>query len=149
MWESPSLRKRRAGRNAQKVTVEFKSGAMKAILRKLDFSREQFEKNLEEFSEGQKKKVLIAKTFVNKRTCNCLCRRGSRCTCADDCPTYWKSFTHGIWYKADRLGIGRIVLRNGAPVATQIRAMDRFILFHSGFLDKRLPPLFWRLLLVR
>lgn len=32
----------------------------KAILRKLDFSRLQFEKNLEELSEGQKKKVLIA-----------------------------------------------------------------------------------------
>ena len=32
----------------------------KAILRKLDFSRLQFEKKIEEFSEGQKKKVLIA-----------------------------------------------------------------------------------------
>lgn len=32
----------------------------KAILRKLDFSRIQFEKNLDELSEGQKKKVLIA-----------------------------------------------------------------------------------------
>lgn len=32
----------------------------KAILRKLDFSRIQFEKNIEEFSAGQKKKVLIA-----------------------------------------------------------------------------------------
>lgn len=32
----------------------------KAILRKLDFSRTQFEKKLEDFSEGQKKKVLIA-----------------------------------------------------------------------------------------
>ncbi len=30
------------------------------LLRKLDFSREQFDKNMEEFSEGQKKKVLIA-----------------------------------------------------------------------------------------
>jgi len=35
----------------------------KTILRKLDFSREQFEKNLESFSEGQKKKVLIAKSL--------------------------------------------------------------------------------------
>ena len=33
---------------------------MKALLRKLDFSREQFEKPLESYSEGQKKKVLIA-----------------------------------------------------------------------------------------
>ena len=32
----------------------------KAILRKLDFSRTQFEKRLEELSEGQKKKVLLA-----------------------------------------------------------------------------------------
>ncbi|MCL2662301.1 MAG: ATP-binding cassette domain-containing protein [Oscillospiraceae bacterium] len=32
----------------------------KAILRKLDFSRVQFEKDMEDFSAGQKKKVLIA-----------------------------------------------------------------------------------------
>jgi lincosamide and streptogramin A transport system ATP-binding/permease protein len=32
----------------------------KAILRKLDFSRVQFEKNMDDFSAGQKKKVLIA-----------------------------------------------------------------------------------------
>lgn len=38
----------------------------KAILRKLDFSREQFEKRLEEFSEGQKKKVLIAKSLCEQ-----------------------------------------------------------------------------------
>lgn len=31
-----------------------------AILRKLDFSREQFEKNMENYSGGQKKKVLLA-----------------------------------------------------------------------------------------
>lgn len=35
----------------------------KAILRKLDFSREQFDKRLEDFSEGQKKKTLIAKSL--------------------------------------------------------------------------------------
>lgn len=35
----------------------------KAILRKLDFSRVQFEKNMEEFSGGQKKKVLLAKSL--------------------------------------------------------------------------------------
>lgn len=35
----------------------------KAILRKLDFSRIQFEKNMEDYSEGQKKKVLLAKSL--------------------------------------------------------------------------------------
>ena len=35
----------------------------KAILRKLDFSREQFEKNLQDFSGGQKKKVLLARSL--------------------------------------------------------------------------------------
>ena len=35
----------------------------KAILRKLDFTREQFEKELQYFSDGQKKKVLIAKSL--------------------------------------------------------------------------------------
>ena len=38
----------------------------KAILRKLDFTRVQFEKGLEEFSEGQKKKVLIAKSLCQQ-----------------------------------------------------------------------------------
>lgn len=33
---------------------------LKAILRQLDFERVQFSKNMEDFSEGQKKKVLIA-----------------------------------------------------------------------------------------
>ena len=33
---------------------------LKAILRKMGFERVQFEKNLESFSAGQKKKVLIA-----------------------------------------------------------------------------------------
>lgn len=35
----------------------------KAILRKMDFSRIQFEKDIADFSEGQKKKVLIAKSL--------------------------------------------------------------------------------------
>lgn len=35
----------------------------KTILRKLDFSRVQFQKDLRDFSEGQKKKVLIAKSL--------------------------------------------------------------------------------------
>ncbi len=38
----------------------------KAILRKLDFERVQFEKDLSEFSEGQKKKVLIAKSLCQQ-----------------------------------------------------------------------------------
>ncbi|WP_406545104.1 ribosomal protection-like ABC-F family protein [Pseudobutyrivibrio sp.] len=35
-----------------------------AILRQLDFNREQFGKNMEDFSEGQKKKVLIASSLI-------------------------------------------------------------------------------------
>ena len=38
----------------------------KAILRKLDFSRAQFEKDMSEFSAGQKKKVLLAKSLCEK-----------------------------------------------------------------------------------
>lgn len=38
----------------------------KSILRKLDFSREQFDKDIKSFSEGQKKKVLIAKSISQK-----------------------------------------------------------------------------------
>ena len=36
-----------------------------AVLRQLDLGREQFVKNMEDFSEGQKKKVLIASSLVN------------------------------------------------------------------------------------
>ncbi len=38
----------------------------KAILRKLDFSREQFEKDMRDFSAGQKKKTLIAKSLCEQ-----------------------------------------------------------------------------------
>lgn len=38
----------------------------KAILRKMDFTRAQFDKNMEDFSQGQKKKVLIAKSLCEK-----------------------------------------------------------------------------------
>jgi lincosamide and streptogramin A transport system ATP-binding/permease protein len=38
----------------------------KAILRKLDFSRIQFDKDMKDFSGGQKKKVLIAKSLCEK-----------------------------------------------------------------------------------
>ena len=38
----------------------------KAILRKMDFERVQFEKDMSDFSGGQKKKVLIAKSLCQK-----------------------------------------------------------------------------------
>lgn len=38
----------------------------KTILRKLDFSRAQFDKAMEHFSEGQKKKVLLAKSLSER-----------------------------------------------------------------------------------
>ncbi len=38
----------------------------KAILRKMDFERIQFEKNMEDFSGGQKKKVLIAQSLCEQ-----------------------------------------------------------------------------------
>ena len=38
----------------------------KSILRKLEFQRTQFEKRMEDFSEGQKKKVLIARSLCEK-----------------------------------------------------------------------------------
>ena len=38
----------------------------KAILRQLDFSRLQFEKDISEYSEGQKKKVLLAKSITER-----------------------------------------------------------------------------------
>lgn len=38
----------------------------KSMLRKLDFSREQFEKHIEDFSGGQKKKVLLARSLCER-----------------------------------------------------------------------------------
>ena len=38
----------------------------KTILRKLDFEREQFEKNIDSYSEGQKKKILLAKSICEQ-----------------------------------------------------------------------------------
>lgn len=38
----------------------------KALLRKLDFSRIQFDKSMNEYSAGQKKKVLLAKSLCEK-----------------------------------------------------------------------------------
>jgi lincosamide and streptogramin A transport system ATP-binding/permease protein len=45
---------------------EIDESLFKAILRKLDFSRDQFEKDISAFSGGQKKKVLIAKSLCEK-----------------------------------------------------------------------------------
>ena len=45
---------------------EIDESLFKAILRKLDFSRVQFEKNMSDFSAGQKKKVLIARSLCEK-----------------------------------------------------------------------------------
>lgn len=46
--------------------MEINESLFKAILRKLDFSRIQFEKDMEYFSEGQKKKALIAGSLCQK-----------------------------------------------------------------------------------
>ena len=45
---------------------ELDESLMKAILRKLDFSRLQFEKTMESYSEGQKKKVLLARSLCQR-----------------------------------------------------------------------------------
>ena len=47
-------------------SCEAEESLFKAILRQLDFERMQFEKNIEEYSEGQKKKVLIAGSLLKK-----------------------------------------------------------------------------------
>ena len=49
---------------AQKQGID--ESLFKAILRKLDFSREQFDKDMEHFSGGQKKKVLIAASLCQE-----------------------------------------------------------------------------------
>lgn len=45
---------------------EISDSLFRAILRKLDLERVQFEKNMESYSEGQKKKVLIAKSLCEQ-----------------------------------------------------------------------------------
>ena len=47
-------------------TENIEESLFKAILRKLDFERVQFDKDMAEFSEGQKKKVLIAKSLCQQ-----------------------------------------------------------------------------------
>ena len=39
---------------------------MKTVLRKMGFERSQFDKNMEDFSEGQKKKVLLARSLCEQ-----------------------------------------------------------------------------------
>ena len=48
------------------VAVGIDESLFKAILRKFDFSKRQFEKDISDFSGGQKKKVLIAKSLCEQ-----------------------------------------------------------------------------------
>ncbi len=45
---------------------EIDESLFKAVLNKMDFEKEQFEKNIDSYSEGQKKKVLIAKSICEQ-----------------------------------------------------------------------------------
>lgn len=47
-------------------THQLDESLFKAILRKMDFKRVQFEKDMEDYSGGQKKKVLLAKSLCEK-----------------------------------------------------------------------------------
>ena len=49
---------------AQEKGIE--ESLLKSILRKLDFERETFDRNMESFSQGQKKKVLIAASLCDQ-----------------------------------------------------------------------------------
>lgn len=48
------------------MQIELYESLFKAILRKMDFERVQFEKDIKDFSGGQKKKVLIAKSLCER-----------------------------------------------------------------------------------
>jgi len=48
------------------LTCKIDESLFKSILRKLGFEREQFEKEMQDFSGGQKKKVLLAKSLCEK-----------------------------------------------------------------------------------
>ena len=56
----------RGGLSEYAQRCEVDETQFKTILRKLDFSREQFEKPLESYSAGQKKKVLLARSLCEK-----------------------------------------------------------------------------------
>lgn len=47
-------------------SYEVEEHLFRALLRKLDFSREQFDRPMESYSEGQKKKVLIARSLCEQ-----------------------------------------------------------------------------------
>lgn len=54
--------------NLREIAVEYglEESLFKAVLRKLDFNREQFEKDVSLYSAGQKKKVLLAKSLCEQ-----------------------------------------------------------------------------------
>lgn len=56
----------RGSLSAFAVKNQIEESLLKALLRKLDFDRVQFEKDMSEFSSGQKKKVLLAKSLCEK-----------------------------------------------------------------------------------
>src|SRR5699024_3058994 len=49
---------------AEKYGLE--ESLFKAVLRQMDFERVQFDKRMEDFSEGQKKKVLLARSLCER-----------------------------------------------------------------------------------
>jgi lincosamide and streptogramin A transport system ATP-binding/permease protein len=51
---------------AYALRYEIDEGIFKSILRKMDFPRVQFEKDMRDFSQGQKKKVLLARSLCEK-----------------------------------------------------------------------------------
>ncbi|MGN0194544.1 MAG: ribosomal protection-like ABC-F family protein [Pseudoramibacter sp.] len=62
--QDPSYLK--GGLSAFAETRDIDESLFKAILRKMGFDREQFDRNLEDFSAGQKKKVLLAKSLCEQ-----------------------------------------------------------------------------------
>lgn len=56
----------RGSLSAFAVKNQIEESLLKALLRKLDFDRVQFEKDMSEFSSGQKKKVLLAKSLCEQ-----------------------------------------------------------------------------------
>ena len=52
--------------SAYAEALEIDESIFKSLLRKMDFARSQLEKKMEDFSEGQKKKVLLAGSLCEK-----------------------------------------------------------------------------------
>ena len=61
VWQDPSGLRGDLGAYAARYGLD--ESLFKAILRKLDFARVQFEKDMADFSAGQKKKVLLARSL--------------------------------------------------------------------------------------